>query len=145
MTAGSPVPLTVKVYVPAVVPSAVSPPGACQKSPQPARPPSATMRATAHSIDRQLRRRDGIPRKTRKAITAPPPAPTHARFLPRPLDREKSVVVLVGAVVVIVAVTLPLGVDELNATVVGDSAQVGTSTALVGDVVSAQFSVAVPA
>jgi hypothetical protein len=64
--------------------------------------------------------------------------------LPRGAWREKSVVA-VAAVVVIFAVTLPLVADELNATVAGDRAHVGTSTALLGlDVVSAQFSVAVP-
>jgi hypothetical protein len=52
--------------------------------------------------------------------------------------------VLVAAVVEMVAVTLPLVEDELSATVVGESAQVGTSTAPVGDAVSAQFTVAVP-
>jgi hypothetical protein len=64
--------------------------------------------------------------------------------LPRWPRREESVVVLVAAVVVTVAVTLPLVEDELNATVVGESVQVGASTAPVGDAVSAQFNVAVP-
>jgi hypothetical protein len=54
------------------------------------------------------------------------------------------VVAVVGAVVVTVAVTVPLVAEELNATVVGESAQVGKSTAPDGDVVSAQVSVAVP-
>jgi hypothetical protein len=54
------------------------------------------------------------------------------------------VVVEVGAVVVTVAVTVPLVAEELNATVVGESAQAGKSTAPEGDAVSLQASVAVP-
>jgi hypothetical protein len=54
------------------------------------------------------------------------------------------VVVVVAAVEVMVAVTVPLVELELNATVDGESAQLGTSTAPEGDVVSAQVSEAVP-
>lgn len=52
---------------------------------------------------------------------------------------------MVAAVVVIVAVEVPLVLVELNATVVGERVQLGTSAALAGDVVRAQASVAVPA
>ena len=144
VTVGSPVPVTVNVYVPAVVPFAVFPPGACQKSPQPARPPSAAMIAKAPSIDRQLRRRAGIPKSTRKASVMPLPAPIHPLPVAGRSGCTSWVVVVTGAVVVTVAVTVPLVAEELNATVVGDSAQVGKSTAPVGDAVSAQVSVAVP-
>jgi hypothetical protein len=72
-TAGAPVPVTVNVYAPAVVPPAVFPAGACQKSPQPAKPARAAITRIALSIDRQLRRRAGIPKKTSNANTAPPP------------------------------------------------------------------------
>ena len=81
LTAGSPVPLTVNVYVPEEVPFPEFPDGACQKSPQPVIAPRAVISRKAPSIERQLRRREGIPRKTRKARTAPPLAPIH----PRPL------------------------------------------------------------
>jgi hypothetical protein len=55
-------------------------------------------------------------------------------------------VVVVAAVVLIVAVTLPVVVVELSATEELESAHVGTSTAVEGlEVVSVQVSVAVPA
>ena len=50
----------------------------------------------------------------------------------------------VAAVVVIVAVTVPLVDVELKATVVGDKVQAGKSTAPDGEDVRAQVSVAVP-
>jgi hypothetical protein len=58
--------------------------------------------------------------------------------------RASGVVVEVVAVVVIVAVTVPLVDVELKATVVGDKVQAGKSTAPDGEDVSAQVSVAVP-
>jgi hypothetical protein len=51
---------------------------------------------------------------------------------------------VVAAVVATVAVTVPLVEVELKATVVGDSEQVGASTAPEGELVSAQVSEAVP-
>jgi hypothetical protein len=127
--------------LPEVVPFAVSPDGDCQKFAQPARPPRIAIRMTAPSSDRPFRR-DGIPSRTMKASAAPPPAPIHPR-LPFP-GRARGVVVEVAAVVVIVAVTVPLVDVELKATVVGDKAQAGKSTAPDGEDVNAQVSVAVP-
>jgi FlaG/FlaF family flagellin (archaellin) len=51
---------------------------------------------------------------------------------------------VVAAVVVMVAVTVPLVVVALSATVVGEMEQEGSSTAPDGEVVSAQASEAVP-
>jgi hypothetical protein len=52
--------------------------------------------------------------------------------------------VVVAAVDAMVAVDVPLDDVDVNDTVVGESEQVGRSTALVGEVVSAQDRVAVP-
>jgi hypothetical protein len=52
--------------------------------------------------------------------------------------------VVVAAVVVMVAVTDPLVLVELNVTVEGASEQLGKSTAPAGEVVSAHATVAVP-
>jgi hypothetical protein len=51
---------------------------------------------------------------------------------------------VVAAVVATVAETVPLVDVELNETVVGESEQLGTSTAPEGELVSAQVSEAVP-
>jgi hypothetical protein len=118
----------------------VFPAGACQKSPQPAKPASAAITRIPLSIDRQLRRRAGTPKKASKASTAPPPS----HFLPLPRGLGRSSWAVVAAVVATVAVTVPLVEVELKATVVGDSEQVGASTAPEGELVSAQVSEAVP-
>jgi hypothetical protein len=106
-------------------------------------PPRAIINATAPNNERQLRRRDGIPRKTRKARTAPPPAPNH----PLALGCRAGLVswLVVGAVVEIVAVTVPVVLLDDKVTEEGEREQVGASTALEGEVVTAQVSVAVPA
>ena len=124
-------------------PPAVFPAGACQKSPHADMPPRAIINATAPNNERQLRRRDGIPRKTRKARTAPPPAPNH----PLALGCRAGLVswLVVGAVVEIVAVTVPVVLLDDKVTEEGEREQVGASTALEGEVVTAQVSVAVPA
>ena len=76
VTGIDPVPVTVKVYVPADVPEVpVEPPPVLPPPPQAARLPSAAIMIRTISIERQLRLRAGIPRKMRKAKTAPPPAP----------------------------------------------------------------------
>ena len=142
VTAGLPVPVTVKVYVPVVVPAAELPEGASQKSPHADKTLSAANAAMADSIRRQVRRRAGIPRKTTNAKTALP-APNHVPSLGRRRGRINWLVV--AAVVAMVAVTVPLVFVELSTTVVGEMEQVGSSTAPDGEVVSAQASVAVPA
>jgi hypothetical protein len=76
VTVGFPVPVTVKVYVPGDVPEVpVEPPPMLPPPPQAARLPSAAIMIRTISIERQLRRRAGIPKKSKKAKTAPPPAP----------------------------------------------------------------------
>ena len=130
--------------MPAVVPEAEEfPPGASQKSPHPAKLPNTAITASALSIERQPRRRAGIPRKTRRASTAPP-VPIH----PLPLRRGPGCTIwlLVAAVEAIVAVTVPLVVLELNATVEGERVQLGASVTVDGlEDVSEQLRVAVPA
>ena len=69
---GLPVPVTVKVYLLAVVPE-LPDPVKVLCPPQAVRPPNAAINSKRPSIDRQLRRRAGIPRNTRNARTAPPP------------------------------------------------------------------------
>jgi len=124
--ASLPVPVTVKTYVPVVVPAVPvvllvfeeeEPP------PQALRLPSSVINTRTPSIDRQPRRRAGIPRKTTKARSAPPAAPKTPRFLPGSFGETRLLVV--AAVVLIVAVAVPLVVLELSATVVGLIEQLG--------------------
>ena len=75
VTVGFPVPVTMKVYVPADVPGLLFEPPLVTLPPQADKLPSAVITIRIPSIERQLRRRAGIPRKTRSASTAPPPAP----------------------------------------------------------------------
>jgi hypothetical protein len=74
VTVGLPVPVTVKVYIPGVVP-ALGVDELLLLPPQAARLPNAANISRTTSIERQLRRRAGTPRKSKKARTAPPPAP----------------------------------------------------------------------
>jgi hypothetical protein len=101
------------------------------------------MSATAPSIDRQMRRRAGIPSRIRSARTAPPPAPPHP--LPLPGLGVVNALLLLGAVVDTVTVAVPLVVVVLSVTVELPPEQVGGSVAPEGDWVSAQVSVTVPA
>jgi len=123
-----------------VVPAAELPEGASQKSPHADKMLSAANAAMAHSIRLQVRRRAGIPRNTTNA-NAVLPAPSHVPWL----ERGRINCVVVAAVVVMVAVTVPLVFVELSTTVEGDREQVGLSTAPDGEDVSAQVSDAVPA
>ena len=75
VTGIDPVPVTVKVYVPADVPEVPVEPPLGVLPPQAAMLPNAAIMIRTISIERQLRLRAGIPRKMRKARTAPPPAP----------------------------------------------------------------------
>ena len=142
MTDGLPVPVTVKVYVPVVVPAAELPEGASQKSPHADKMLSAANAAMAHSIRLQVRRRAGIPRNTTNA-NAVLPAPSHVPWLRRGRGRINCAVE--AAVVVMVAVTVPLVLVELSTTVEGEMEQAGRSAAPDGEDVSAQVSDAVPA
>ena len=125
-----------------VVPAAELPEGASQKSPHADKRLRAANAAPADSIRRQVRRRAGIPRKTTNAKTALP-APSHVPWLGRGRGRINWLVV--AAVVVMVAVTVPLVFVVLSNTVEGEMEQVGWSTAPDGEDVSAHASVAVPA
>ena len=81
-----------------------------------------------------------MPKKTSSAKTAPPPVHAPDGALRAGRRGETSwLVVAVGAVVVMVAVTVPLGLEELNVTVAGESVQAGTSTAPEGLLVRAQL------
>ena len=104
--------------------------------PQAANPPNTVIKSRTPSIDRKPRRRAGIPRKTRKARTAPP---VHA---PPAAGR---IIALPDPVVVTVTVAVPVVVPLLRVTVELPPEQVGRSFAPVGEVVSAQVSVTVPA
>jgi len=101
---------------------------------------SAANAAMAHSIRLKVRRRAGIPRNTTNA-NAVLPAPSHVPWL----ERGRINCVVVAAVVVMVAVTVPLVFVELSTTVEGEMEQAGRSAAPDGEDVSAQASVAVPA
>lgn len=64
------------------------------------------------SMERQVRRRAGIPKKRTKARTAPEPAPSQ----PLPLPNLGTIRSAVAATLVMVAVAVPLVVPELSAT-----------------------------
>ena len=81
----APVPITVKVYIPGLVP----------RFPELAEfefkllvqlimPPRTIINGRITAIDFQLRRRDGTTRKAKIARTAPPFAPSHPLLLPNP-------------------------------------------------------------
>jgi hypothetical protein len=137
-TATLPVPVTVKVYVPAVVPEVPVEP--VLPLPQAVRLPSAVINTRMPSMERQLRRRAGIPRKTRKASIAPPPAP--AQPLPGSFGTASDAV---AAVVLTVTVAVPLVVVELSVTVLLPLEQLGRYVAPEGYDVNAHVSVTVPA
>jgi len=123
VTEGVPVPVTVKMYVPAVVPGVpvlvvVLPP-----PPHAVRLPNAAITTRTPSIDRQLCRRAGIPRKSRKARTAPPPAPAQPRPLPGSFGEASAA--LVAAVVFSSTVAIQLVMLELSVTVAGLIEQLG--------------------
>lgn len=82
--------------------------------PQAAKLPSTAIITKTPSIERQLRRRAGIPRKRRRARTALPPAPVHPLPLPGSLGMSSDAV---AAVVYTVMVDVPLVVLELSVTV----------------------------
>jgi hypothetical protein len=88
------------------------------------------------NIDRQLRRRAGIPRNTRKAKTAPP-APIH------PLSEGLTWSIAAVDVVAMVSVAVPLAVPFVTVTV-EPAVQVGGSLALAGPEVAVQVSVMTP-
>ena len=87
VTVGFPVPVTVKVYVPAVVPGLLW--VVVGVPPQAARLPSAAISTRMPSIDLQPRRRAGIPRKSRRANAAPLPAPNRLN-MPRLLPGSRG-------------------------------------------------------
>jgi hypothetical protein len=111
LTDGFPTPVTVKVYVPAEVPGSLlvvvpEPPPV----PQLERLAKAAISINMPTIDRQLRRRAGIPRNSRNASTAPPLA--HPLCLPPGVGFASPIVVVLGAVVVTVKFTtcvVPVG------------------------------------
>jgi hypothetical protein len=142
VTEGLPVPVTVKVYAPAVVPGLLWPPPPPLLPPHPAKLPSTTIATRTPSIDRQLRRRAGMPMNTRNASSAPAPPPVQPRPLP---NLGQANALLEAAVVFTVTVAVPLVVPELRFTAELAPEQVGRSVAPVGDEVSAQVSVTAPA
>jgi hypothetical protein len=112
------------MYVPAVVPGVpVEPPPPLPPPPHAVMLPSAAIMIRTTSIDLQLRRRAGIPRKSRKARTAPPPAPAQPRPLPGSFGEASAA--LVAAVVLSAMVAVPLVMLELSVTVVGLIEQLG--------------------
>ena len=142
VTEGLPVPVTVNVYVPAVVPGVVvpPPPPPAPPPPQPAIVPSATITTSTPISDRQLDRLAGIPRNTRNARMAPPPAPAK----PGPLRRPGRDIAVVAAVVPIVTVAVPVVDVPVSETVELPLEQVGTCVAPAGLDVRAQLMETVP-
>lgn len=113
-----------------------------QKPLHAARLPSATTATRTTNIDRQLRRRVGIPRKTRKARNRPPLTPGQPRPFPR---TGAGCIAAVAAVVFTVMVAVPLVGPALKVTVELPSEQLGRLAAFVGEDVSLQVSVITPA
>ena len=79
--------------------------------PQAVRLPSAAIRIKAPSMARQLRRRAGMPKNTRRARTKPLPVPIH------PLLPGMAWSMAVVAVVEMVRVAVPLAVPLVIVTV----------------------------
>jgi hypothetical protein len=98
------VPVTVTVYVPAVVPGLPEPlPLLLPPPPQLARPPvKNASRQSMPSMARHLRRRTGMPNSSTQARVAPPAA-DHGS----PILFGCTSAALVGAVVVMVRVAMP--------------------------------------
>ena len=112
--------------------------------PQLVSPPSAAIIAKMPSIVRQLRRREGTPRKRTNASSAPPLAPIHPRRLP--CGRGRTNWLVVAAVVASVIVAVVLVVVEVNVTVVFEREQLGGFFAFEElEEVREQASVTVPA
>ena len=102
--------------------------------PQAARPPRATINASAYSISRQLRRRAGTPtKKTRNVASAPPLAHPRSSLLALGIA-----LATLAAVEVTVMVAVPVVVSELKVTEELPIEQVGRSAAPAGDEVNAQ-------
>jgi hypothetical protein len=142
VNAGLPVPVTVNVYVPAVVPGViVPPPPPPPPPPQPEILPSATITTSIPISDGQFLLLDGIPRNTRNARIAPSPAPASPELPPWPC-REIAVA---GAVVPTVTVAVPVVAVPLSVTVELPLEQEGKCVAPAGLVVNAQLIVTVPA
>jgi hypothetical protein len=99
-----------------------------------------TMRTSAPSIVRQLRRRAGIPKNSISARIAPPPAPSQP--LPGPIFGLTSSLLVAP---VVVTVTVPVAVPELSVSGDDGPVQEGRSLAPLGEEVSAQLNVTVPA
>lgn len=137
-----PVPLTVSVYAPGVVPGIVVPVVELLLPPPKAtNPPSAAIASTTTIIESHFRRLTGSPINTRAASIAPPLAPPHGKLRFEPgIDRSA----VVGAVVFTVTVDVPLVVPAPNVTVC-PAKQVGRFEAFAGLEVTLQDSVTVPA
>lgn len=120
LTAGLPVPVTVKVYAPGVVPDL---------PPQADREVITAISAKAPSIARQLRRLAGIPNNARIARTAPL-EPIH--FVPWPFTFGLTSAATVEPVVM-VTVAVPLVVDPLRLMAELPAVHDGRLTAPVGD------------
>ena len=116
----------------------VVPPPPPPPPPQAERPPSAIRNASIPSIALHLLRRAGIPKNTSTASTAPPPAPSS----PEPAGLRRSVVV--AGVVVTASVALP-DVLEAPSVMVPLGSHEGRLDAPLGEVVSEQLRVTVPA
>ena len=120
LTAGLPVPVTVKVYAPGVVPDL---------PPQPDRELMAAISTKAPSIARQLRRLAGIPRNASIARTAPP-EPIHPAPWPFILGQASAALV---EPVEMVTVAVPLVADPLRLMAELPAVQDGRLTAPEGD------------
>jgi len=128
--AGVPVGVTVKVYVPAVVPGfPPPPPPLLPPPPQAAMLPIARNIRSIPNIARHPRLRAGTPRKTSKARTAVLPVSTQRFICGFAKEAE------VAAVVLTVAVAVPLVVEALRATGEPVTLHVGAFVAPAGELV----------
>jgi len=138
LCAGVPVPVTVKVYIPEVVPGFPPPPPPPPPPPQAAMLPSAIISNITPSMARQPRRFAGMPIISSKARAKPSPAPSQPPTFGFTSDA-------VFAVVDTAAVAVPPGVPL--AKVMGEPAlieQVGRFVAPLGELVRAHASVTGP-
>lgn len=129
VTAGVPVPVTVKIYMPELVPGFLLPVAVHAERLQ-----KAAISRSAPSRARQEQRRAGIPKKTSMARTAPPPA------LAQPPTRGFSR----AAALVVLTETVAVAVVALSVMLESEAMQEGRSMAPEGEEVSAQASVTVP-
>jgi hypothetical protein len=125
-------PVTVTVYVPAVVPELPEPPPLLLPPPQLDRPPvKNARRISIPSMVRHLRRRAGMPKSITQAKVAPPDA-YHGTETPPALGWARWLsAVLVAAVVVIVSVEVCAVAPEM-VTEVGERLHIAGSLAAVG-------------